>query len=142
MNQSDTFANMFQSLNMLFEASLSQVNHTLQNLSLLQENNTQELIYNSNSCASILLFAPSFPSGDYWIRFSNGSGLHVYCDMNRSCGIIIGGWMRVAELDMTGTTILCPSNLMLQTEDSSRIMYTIDQCSSLYFSLLFYTQSN
>ena len=121
MNRCDTLASMFQSLNMLFEASLSQVNHTLLNLSLLHENNTQVLICNPNSCASIILFAPSLPSGDYWIRSSNGSAVRVYCDMTRSCGNITGGWMRVAELDMTDPTILYPSNLMLQTEDSSRV---------------------
>ena len=126
MNRSHTFASMFQSLNMLFKASLSQVNHTLLNLLLLQENNTQELIYNlknsgllitfpAASCASVLLFAPSLPSGYYWIRSSNGSAVRVYCDMTRSCGNITGGWMRVAELDMTDTAIQCPSSLRLRT---------------------------
>ena len=128
MKRSDTFASMFQSLSMLFKASLSQVNHTLL---MLQENNTQELIYNlknsgllitfpAASCASILLFAPSLPSGYYWIRSSNGSAIRVYCDMTRSCGNITGGWMRVAELDMTDTAIQCPSNLMLNTSGNSR----------------------
>ena len=94
MERSDTFASMFQSLSMLFKTSLSQVNNTLLNLSLLQENNTQELIYNllnsgllitfpAASCASILLFAPSFPSGYYWIKSSNWSAVRVYCDMTR-----------------------------------------------------------
>ena len=107
LNRSDTFASMFQSLNMLFKVSLSQVNNSLRNLLLLQENNTQELIYilqNSGllitfpatSCASIHLFSPSLPSGDYWIRAFNGSAVSVYCDMTRSCGNITGGWMRVA----------------------------------------------
>ena len=107
VNRSDIFASMFQSLNMLFEVSLSQVNNTLLNLTLLQENNAQELIYNlknsgqlitfpATSCASILLFSPSLPSGDHWIRSSNGSAVRVYCDMTRSCGNTTGGWMRVA----------------------------------------------
>ena len=126
MNRSDTFASMFQNLNMLFKVSLSQVNHILLNLSLLQEKHTQELVYNllnsglfiaftDASCASILLFAPSFPTGDYWIRSSNGSAVRVYCDMTRSCSNITGGWMRVAELDMTDTAIQCPSSLRLRT---------------------------
>ena len=131
MKRSDTFASMFQSLRMLFKASLSQVNNTLLNLLLLQENNTQELIYNllncgllitfpAASCATILLFAPSLPSGYYWIKSSNGSAVRVYCDMTRSCGNITGGWMRVAELDMTDTAIQCPSNLELQSDGNSR----------------------
>ena len=140
MKRSDTFASMFQSLNLLFKASLSQVNHTLL---MLQENNTQELIYNllnsgllitfpADSCVSILLFAPSLPSGYYWIRSSNGSAVRVYCDMTRSCGNITGGWMRVAELDMTDTAIQCPSNLMLQTRTC--IPKTMEaSCTSVYY---------
>ena len=147
MERSETFASMFQSLSMLFKASLFQVNHTLLNLSLLQENNTQELIYylkNSGqlitypaaSCASILLFAPSLPSGDYWIRSSNGSAIHVYCDMTRSCDNITGGWMRMAELDMTDTAIQCPSNLLLNTVGNSRTCIPMNSnasCTSVYY---------
>ena len=33
-----------------------------------------------------------------------GSAVRVYCDMTRTCGNITGGWMRVAELDMTRTS--------------------------------------
>ena len=144
MKRSDTFASMFQSLNLLFKASLSQVNHALL---MLQENNTQELIYNlknsgllmtfpAASCASVLLFAPSLPSGDYWIRSSNGSAVHMYCDMTRSCGNITGGWMRVAELDMTDTAIQCPSNLMLNTVGNSRTCIPMNSnadCTSVYY---------
>ena len=144
MERSDTFASMFQSLSMLFKASLSQVNHTLLNLSLLQENNTQELIYYlkssgqlitfpADSCASI---APSLPSGYYWIRSSDGSAVRVYCDMTRSCGNITGGWMRVAELDMTDNTTQCPSNLMLNTDGNSRTCIPMNSnasCTSVYY---------
>ena len=63
------------------------------------------------SCAAILQFAPSFPSGHYLIRSSNGSPVRVYCDMTRSCGNITGGWMRVAELDMRDSSSQCPSAL-------------------------------
>ena len=150
MNRSDKFASMFQSLNMLFKASLSQVNNSLLNLSLQQEKNTQELIYNlqnsgllitfpATSCASVLLFAPSLPSGDYWIRSSNGSAVRVYCDMTRSCGNITGGWMRVAELDMTDTAIQCPSNLMLLTNGNSRTCIpktSAAACTSVYYPTL------
>ena len=147
IKRSDTFASMFRSLSMLLKASLSQVNHTLLNLLLLQENNTQELIYNlknsgllitfpAASCASILLFAPSLPSGDYWIRSSNGSAVRVYCDMTRSCGNITGGWMRVVELDMTDTATQCPSNLMLNTSGNSRTCIPMNSnaaCTSVYY---------
>ena len=44
---------------------------------------------------------------------SNGSAVHVYCsDMTLSCGGVTGGWMRVAELNMTDTSQQCPSGLV------------------------------
>ena len=56
--------------------------------------------------------APSCPSGYYWVRASNGSVVRVYCDMTLSCGGVTGGWMRVAELNMTDSSQQCPSNLV------------------------------
>ena len=60
------------------------------------------------SCAAL---PPSSPSGNYWVRASNGSPVRVYCDMTRSCGGVTGGWMKVAELDMTISSQECPSSL-------------------------------
>ena len=34
------------------------------------------------SCCHVLLLNFSSPSGHYWIRFSNGSAVRVYCDFN------------------------------------------------------------
>ena len=65
------------------------------------------------SCAAILQFAPSSSSGHYWVRSSDGSAIHVYCDMTRSCGDTTGGWMRVAELDMRDSSSQCPGSLTL-----------------------------
>ena len=61
------------------------------------------------SCAAL---PPSSPSGYYSVRDSTGSAVRVYCDMTRSCGGVIGGWMRVAELDMTNSNHQCPSGLV------------------------------
>ena len=72
----------------------------------------------SSFCAAL---PPSSPSGYYWVRASNGSAVHVYCDMTRSCGGATEGWMRVAELDMTNSSHQCPSGLMLRTESVSNI---------------------
>ena len=38
--------------------------------------------------------------------------MRVYCDMTLLCGNITGGWMRVAELNMTDTSQQCPGELM------------------------------
>ena len=50
-------------------------------------------------------------SGDYWIQTNGTSNpVQVYCDMNRtSCSCnTTGGWMRVANLDMTDPSQNCP----------------------------------
>ena len=51
-------------------------------------------------------------SGDYWILADRtASPVQVYCDMNRtgcSCNTT-GGWMRVANLDMTDPNQNCPA---------------------------------
>ena len=72
----------------------------------------------SSSCAAL---PPSSPSGYYWVRASNGSAVRVYCDMTRSCGGVTGGWVRVAELNMTNSSHQCPSGLTLRTESVSNI---------------------
>ena len=92
--------------------------------------------YPATSCAAILQFNPS-PSGHYWIRSSNGSAVHVYCDMTRSCGNITGGWMRVAELDMRDNSSQCPSALKMGTACNSIRTCVINSdnanCSSVSF---------
>ena len=85
-----------------------------QNLSQLQL--SVDLIF---SCAAL---SPSSPSGYYLLVASTGSVVRVYCDMTLSCGGVTGGWMRVAELDMTDTRQQCPSNLV------ERIDYNIRRC--------------
>ena len=92
-----------------------------------------------SSCLSIQHFFPyQSTSGYYNIRSSNGSVITAYCDMTRSCGGITGGWMRVAELDMTNTTTLCPDSLELMTIPL-RTCIAIDSdnptCSSDMFSV-------
>ena len=73
--------------------------------------------YPASSCAAL---PPSSPSGYYWVRACNGSAVSVYCDMTLSCGGVTGGWMRVAELDMTNSSHKCPSGLM-ERNDSLNI---------------------
>ncbi len=81
--------------------------------SILLEQLNIEGIYPSFPASSCAALPPSSPSGYYWVRASNGSAVRVYCDIiNLSCGNITGGWMRVAELDMTNSSHQCPSGLM------------------------------
>ena len=63
------------------------------------------------SCQQILNCDISSPSGYYWIASADGNATKMYCSMNRVCGGVSGGWMRVAELDMTNSSSQCPSGL-------------------------------
>lgn len=66
-----------------------------------------------NSCSEI---PQNNPSGYYWIQSSVTQINREYCDMNRSCcGRSIGGWMRVAYLNMSDPDQECPSGFRLIT---------------------------
>jgi hypothetical protein len=74
--------------------------------SIMADSPLESGLHAASSCAALPRF---FPSGYYWVRASNGSAVRVYCDMTRSCGGVTGGWMRVAELNMTNSSHQCPS---------------------------------
>ena len=115
---------------------LSQNYSALENITQHLTHVTESGLYPAASCAAILRFIPSSPSGHYWIRSSNGSAVNVYCDMTRSCGGVTGGWIRVAELDMTNNSMQCPSTLTLRTDSMRRtcgIGLQGRDCSSVTF---------
>ena len=85
--------------------------------SVIEDFSGQFRFYPAISCAAL---PPSSPSGYYWVRAFNGSAVIVYCDMTWSCGGVTGGWMRVAELDMTNDSHQCPSGLMERNDSSIR----------------------
>ena len=64
-------------------------------------------------------------SGYYWIG-EIGSSFRVYCNMSLTCGNLTGGWMRVANIDMTSTSQNCPSGLSLITSPKR----VCDTCSA------------
>ena len=109
-------------------SSIHTFNSQLNQKYLALESNTQLLInslwstgeFPPASCAAVLLYDPSSPSGYYWVTSSNGSAVRVYCDMTRLCGGITGGWMRVGELDMTNSSTQCPSGLRQHTDSNIR----------------------
>ena len=61
----------------------------------------------------------------------------MYCDMERSCKGVAGGWMRVASLDMTDGNNTCPSGLRTLQSPCRVCAMNIDGagCSSTTFSL-------
>ena len=62
------------------------------------------------SCSEI---SQDRPSGEYWLR--PNSPIQVYCDTSsRNCSCnTTGGWMRMANIDMTDPTQTCPSGFDL-----------------------------
>ena len=83
--------------------------------------NTFEPSFSFYSCADIQKFIPSSLSGNYRITNSNGSIINAYCDMNRSCNGNTGGWMRVADIDLTNTSVNCPSSFMQSLSKGLRV---------------------
>ena len=68
-----------------------------------------------SSCREIRERSPIPPSGYYWVKPGNGPPVQVYCDMTRTCGGITGGWMEVANIDMTDSSHTCPQGLRTLT---------------------------
>ena len=65
----------------------------------------------ASSCLEVSQCNPPLPSEYYWITTSNGTAVQVYCDMTRECSCSsasVGGWSRVAYLNMTDPTHQCP----------------------------------
>ena len=60
--------------------------------------------YPANSCAELAEREPDIPSGNYWILNSTQSPVQVFCEMGNvfPSGLnVTGGWVRVANLNMT-----------------------------------------
>ena len=65
----------------------------------------------ASSCLEVSQCNPQLPSEYYWITTSNGTAVQVYCNMTRECSCSsasVGGWSRVAYLNMTDPTHQCP----------------------------------
>ncbi len=65
----------------------------------------------ASSCLEVSQCDPQLPSEYYWIASSSGTAVRVYCDLTRECSCSsasVGGWCRVAFLNMTDPTHQCP----------------------------------
>ena len=67
----------------------------------------------ATSCRALHDRCPDAPSDYYWISKSGSPAVKMYCDMTRTCGNLTGGWMRVANIDMTNTSQQCPTGLTI-----------------------------
>ena len=93
--------------------------------------------YQYKYCIQSLILHPpvmlSLPPPPWATTGSGPPTVRVYCDMTRSCGNITGGWVRVAELDMTNSSHQCPSGLRQRNDSNIRTCVKIEDqagCSS------------
>ena len=91
----------------------------------------------ASSCKEIKELNSSSTSGYYSIKTADESIIRVYCDMTRTCGGITGGWMRVADLNMTNSSHTCPQGLSATTYSSRRVCErnVSSGCSSATFEV-------
>ena len=89
------------------EAVINDIQVLVENLLELQNGS---VLFNSHSpisCQDIKNKQPSSPTGYYHVN-----GRLIYCNMDEMCGIE-GGWTRLAYLDMSDSTMNCPSGFRL-----------------------------
>ena len=98
------------------------------------ENVGRSMFAPAHSCQAIHMFQPSFTSGYYWVRSSNGSSVRVYCDMAKSCGNITGGLTRVAILNNENRRQLCTDDFTTTNENTQCVRVTENPgCSNIVF---------
>ena len=95
--------------------------------------------YPANSYAKLAEQEPDIPSGNYWILNSTQSPVQVFCEMGEvfPAGLnVTGGWVRVANLNMTSPDQQCPENLRLSYTNPIRLCgrKTDHGCDSVTFS--------
>ena len=93
--------------------------------------------YPAPSCQAIYLLHPYSTSGYYWVTSSNGSSVHVFCEMTKSCGNINGGLTRVALLNNKTRPNICTGDFVTVDHDMRCVRNTEDPgCSHIIFPLM------
>ena len=90
---------------------------------------------NIKSCQEIKSEWPKSPS-QYYTIFSKGETRQIYCNMEELCGSG-GGWTRLAYLNMTDSTVNCPSGFKLYQSGGVRACgrptSSVGSCASVQF---------
>ena len=91
----------------------------------------------AHSCEEIYDRNSSSPSGYYWLENSSEQTVQAYCDMERTCGGVQGGWMKVMSINMSNLTSSCPSGLKTLTSPKRLCAMNINGagCSSAYLDV-------
>ena len=89
-----------------------------------------------NPASSCKFIPQGSPSGHYWIQHTGTGYANLeYCDMTRTCCNSTGGWMRVANFNMTDTNQQCPSGFRLTTSPKRTCGTPGSSCVSTTFPL-------
>ena len=90
----------------------------------------------AHSCKEIYDRNTSSPSGYYWLE-SSSEPVQAYCDMERTCGGVEGGWMKVISINMSNSSSSCPSGLKTLTSPKRLCGMNISGggCSSAYLNV-------
>ena len=117
---------------------LMEQNRTLQEVvNLLSQKSNQQFQNGTfqNPVPSCKYIQQDSPSGSYWVqRSTTGYARQVYCDMTARCSST-GGWMRVADFNMTNTLQLCPQGFRTITSPRRLCGKSGPGCASTTFQV-------
>ena len=135
-----TLKSEIASLKMESSTSLEEVGHQLNTSvdmlyqQLNQQNQQLKQELSAPTSCKDLYDTRNVSSGYYWIG-EIGSAVRVYCNMSLTCGNLTGGWMRVANIDMTNTSQSCPNGLSLTSSPKRVCDITSRGCVSNDFDV-------
>jgi len=92
----------------------------------------------AKSCASIIQQVPSSESAYYWLQLSEERVSLEYCDMDRNCGGVKGGWQRLTSIDIQKNGSGCPEGFSLFRDSGHAALgcvmnSPVGGCKSVYY---------
>ena len=127
------YQQLYQQQNASLDSIYQQLNISINILYQQLNQRSQQLKLVFTSCKD-LYDTHNASSGYYWIG-EIGSAVRVYCNMSLTCGNLTGGWMRVANVDMTNTSQSCPNGLNLTSSPKRVCDITSYGCASSKFDV-------
>ena len=141
--QNASLDSVYQQLSMLYQQQNASIDSVYQQLNisidilyqqLNQQNQQLKQVFNPFTSCKDLYDTHNASSGYYWIG-EIWSSVRVYCNMSLTCGNLTGGWMRVANIDMTNTSQSCPNGLSLTSSPKRVCDITSSGCVSNNFDV-------
>ena len=126
-----------QGVQQTIEEKIQGIQHLLSTILSLHYNPGFSPSHPAHSCKEIYDRNTSNPSGYYWLESSSEQTVQAYCDMERTCGGVQGGWMKVISINVSNTTDSCPSGLKTLTSPKRLCAMNINGagCSSAYLDM-------